>query len=139
MWTTKWRWFGKVWLDFQSNFEPSKTWAKNVIYLSNSHIQMRSMFSWNTMENINQLKNHLCAKKIVFVWQFYGNSIEAISSLGSTIVVMKTSFTSSTTLQEPTSFHKTTFQPSFFKFSKKKSYIVWLGNMKGSNIISSLC
>jgi hypothetical protein len=76
------------------------------------------------MENINQLKNHLCAKKIVFVWQFYGNSIEAISSLGSTIVVMKTSFTSSTTLQEPTSFHKTTFQPSFFKFSKKKSYIV---------------
>ncbi len=74
----------KVWLDSQCNFRSSKTWAKNVIYLSNSHIQMRS---------------------------------------------------SSTSLLEPASFHKTTFQPKFFKFLEKNSCIIWLGNMKSSNVM----
>jgi hypothetical protein len=77
---------------------------------------------------------------LTILWlKFYGNPIGAFSPLGSTIVVMKTSSTSSTSLLEPTSFHKTTFQPGFFKFLEKNSCIIWLGNMKSSNVIGSLC
>ncbi len=95
---------------------------------------------WNILINFKTIyvpKDRLYLK--ILSLQFYGNSIGAVSQLGSTIVVMKTSSIFSTSLLEPASFHKTTFKPGFFKFSKKNSCIIWLGNMKGLNVIGSLC
>ncbi len=56
-----------------------------------------------------------------------GNPTGTFSPLGFIVVMMKTSSISTTSLLEQASFCKTTFQPNFFKSSKKEHlcHLAW--------------
>ncbi len=133
-------WQGMARLSMQ--FQTFKNMGKKChLFIKLTHSNEVNVFLEHSGIYYSTLKLSTCQKIVLTIlWlKFYGNPIGEFSPLGSTIVVMKTSSTSSTSLLEPTSFHKTTFQPGFFKFLEKNSCIIWLGNMKSSNVIGSLC
>ncbi len=68
-----------------------------------------------------------------------GSPIGAFNPHGSIVIVMKTSSTFATSFLKWASFRRTTFQPGFLKFFRKKTCVTWLGNMKGSDVNGSLC